>query len=289
MVGLYLNPPEQALVLSCDEKSQIQALNRTQPGLAMKRGRAGTITHDYKRHGTTTLFATLNTLDGRVISMCQPRHRHTEWLKFLRLIERKTPKRLTLRRCTWSWTTAPPPSSGRAGLLAKHPRFVMHFTPPGASWRWTSRIHEEWTRNLAASRPELGPRLEALVELMNASVPDCLVVRYEELIEGLVLPDPGDRHVLAAAIAGHADAIVTFNLRDFPTHALEPYGIEALHPDDFVLNQLELQPLKALVAIKKMRTRLRRPAQTPDELVATFERVGLPASASHLQHARGLI
>ena len=90
VVGLYLNPPEHALVLSCDEKSQIQALNRTQPGLPMKRGRAGTMTHDYKRHGTTTLFAALNTLDGSVISMCQPRHRHSEWLKFLRLIDRKT-------------------------------------------------------------------------------------------------------------------------------------------------------------------------------------------------------
>ena len=91
VVGLYLNPPEHALVLSCDEKSQIQALNRTQPGLPMKTGRAGTVTHDYKRHGTTTLFAALNTLDGRVISICQPRHRHAEWLKFLRLIDRKTP------------------------------------------------------------------------------------------------------------------------------------------------------------------------------------------------------
>ena len=98
VVGLYLNPPEHALVLSCDEKSQIQALNRTQPGLPMKRGRAGTVTHDYMRHGTTTLFAALNTLDGSVISMCQPRHRHSEWLKFLRLINRSTPKHLSRKR-----------------------------------------------------------------------------------------------------------------------------------------------------------------------------------------------
>ena len=83
VVGFYLEPPDKALVLSCDEKSQIQALNRTQPGLPMKRGRAGTMTHDYKRNGTTTLFAALNTLDGTVISMCQDRHRHEEWLKFL--------------------------------------------------------------------------------------------------------------------------------------------------------------------------------------------------------------
>jgi transposase len=98
VVGLYMNPPEHALVLSCDEKSQIQALNRTQPGLPMKPGRAGTMTHDYKRDGTTTPFAALNTLDGTVISMCQDRHRHEEWLKLLRLIDRKTPNHSHLLR-----------------------------------------------------------------------------------------------------------------------------------------------------------------------------------------------
>lgn len=132
VVGLYLNPPEHALVLSCDEKSQIQALNRTQPGLPMKRGRAGTFTHDYKRHGTTTLFAALNTLDGSVISMCQPQHRHGEWLKFLRLIDRKTPKHLTLHLIVDNYATHKHPAVQE--WLAKHPRFVMHFTPTGASW-----------------------------------------------------------------------------------------------------------------------------------------------------------
>lgn len=132
VVGLYMSPPERALVLSCDEKSQIQALNRTQPGLPMKRGRAGTVTHDYKRHGTTTLFAALNTLDGSVISMCQPRHRHTEWLKFLRLIDRQTPKHLSLHLIVDNYAT-----HNHADVkkwLAKHPRFVMHFTPTSASW-----------------------------------------------------------------------------------------------------------------------------------------------------------
>lgn len=132
VVGLYLNPPEHALVLSCDEKSQIQALNRTQPGLPMKTGRAGTFTHDYKRHGTTTLFAALNTLDGSVISMCQPRHRHTEWLKFLRLIERKTPKHLALHLIVDNYATHKHPQV--QAWLAKHARIVMHFTPTGASW-----------------------------------------------------------------------------------------------------------------------------------------------------------
>ena len=132
VVGLYANPPERALVLSCDEKSQIQALDRTQPGLPMKAGRAGTATHDYKRHGTTTLFAALNTLDGSVISMCQARHRHTEWLKFLQLIERSTPKHLTLHLIADNYATHNHPKAKR--WLARHPRFVMHFTPTSASW-----------------------------------------------------------------------------------------------------------------------------------------------------------
>lgn len=132
VVGLYLSPPEHAIVLSCDEKSQIQALNRTQPGLPMKRGRAGTVTHDYERHGTTTLLAALNTLDGSVISMCQPRHRHAEWLRFLRLIDRKTPKGLTLHLIVDNYATHNHPEV--KNWLAKHPRFVMHFTPTGASW-----------------------------------------------------------------------------------------------------------------------------------------------------------
>jgi transposase len=132
VVGLYMNPPEHALVLSCDEKSQIQALNRTQPGLPMKRGRAGTVTHDYKRHGTTTLFAALNTLDGSVISMCQPRHRHTEWLKFLRLINRSTPRHLGLHLVVDNYATHSHPEVQK--WLARHPRFVMHFTPTSASW-----------------------------------------------------------------------------------------------------------------------------------------------------------
>lgn len=155
--------------------------------------------------------------------------------------------------------------------------------------RWTARIHEEWVRNLSRNRPELRAQLGALVELMNRSVPDCLVENYEGLIAGLVLPDPDDRHVLAAAIAGHADAIVTFNLKDFPADALDAHQIEAIHPDDFMLNQLELRPYEALAAVKKMRARLNRPPQTAAELIATLERSGLPATATHLRQAQALI
>jgi transposase len=147
IVGLYLNPPEHALVFSCDEKSQIQALDRTQPGLPMKPGRAGTMTHDYKRNGTTTLFAALNVLDGTVTSICQQQHRHEEWLKFLRLIERKTPKGLTVHLIVDNYATHKHPEV-QAWLL-KHPRFVMHFTPTSASWL---NMVERFFRDLSENR-----------------------------------------------------------------------------------------------------------------------------------------
>src|SRR3972149_1058344 len=132
VVGLYLNPPDKAIVLCVDEKSQIQALQRTQPGLPMKKGRCGTMTHDYKRHGTTTLFAALNTLDGRVIGECMPRHRHQEFLRFLRRLDRNFPKDLDLHLIVDNYGTHKQPKVKQ--WLAKHPRFVLHFSPTSASW-----------------------------------------------------------------------------------------------------------------------------------------------------------
>ena len=132
IVGLYLSPPEHAIVLCCDEKSQVQALDRTQPGLPLKKGRAATMTHDYKRNGTTTLFAALNVLDGQVIAQCQQRHRHTEWLKFLKQIERETPKDKALHLIVDNYATHKHPVV--RNWLDKHPRFHMHFTPTSASW-----------------------------------------------------------------------------------------------------------------------------------------------------------
>jgi transposase len=132
IVGLYMSPPEHALVLCCDEKSQVQALDRTQPGLPLKKGRAATMTHDYKRHGTTTLFAALNVLDGQVIAQCQQRHRHTEWLKFLRQIDRETPKGKALHLIADNYATHKHPVV--QAWLDKHPRFHMHYTPTSASW-----------------------------------------------------------------------------------------------------------------------------------------------------------
>jgi transposase len=132
IVGLYLDPPEHALVLCCDEKTQIQALDRTQPGLPMKRGRGQTMTHDYKRNGVTTLFAALNMVTGQVLSMTEQLHRHQEWLRFLKLIDRQTPKNKALHLVVDNYATHKHPEV--QAWLAKHPRFHMHFTPTSSSW-----------------------------------------------------------------------------------------------------------------------------------------------------------
>jgi len=132
VVGLYLSPPEHAIVLSCDEKSQIQALDRTQPGLPLKKGRCGTMTHDYKRNGTTTLFAALNTLNGKVIGTCMQRHRHQEWIKFLRLIDQSTPSDKQIHLIADNYSTHKHPKV--KAWLARHRRFTVHFTPTSASW-----------------------------------------------------------------------------------------------------------------------------------------------------------
>jgi transposase len=151
IVGLYLSPPEHALVLCCDEKSQVQALDRTQPGLPLKPGRARTMTHDYKRHGTTTLFAALNVLDGKVIGRCQPRHTHAEWLKFLRQIDRETPQDKSLHLIADNYATHKHPAV--QNWLAKHPRFHMHFTPTSASWL---NMVERFFRDLTTERLQRG-------------------------------------------------------------------------------------------------------------------------------------
>jgi transposase len=143
VVGLYLNPPEKALVLCVDEKSQIQALDRTQASLPMKRGRAGTMTHDYKRNGTTTLFAALNTLNGSVIGQCLPRHRHQEFLKFLRKLDRELPEELELHLILDNYRTHK--HANVDAWLERHPRFHLHFTPTSSSWL---NLVERWFREL---------------------------------------------------------------------------------------------------------------------------------------------
>ena len=151
IIGLYLNPPEHALVLCADEQSQIQALDRTQPGLPLKKGRCGTMTHDYKRHGTATLFAALSTLDGTVISMCDDRHRHQEWLKFLRVIDALTPPDKELHLIADNYATHKHPKVQK--WLARHPRFHVYFTPTSSSWL---NMVERFFRDLTAQRLRRG-------------------------------------------------------------------------------------------------------------------------------------
>jgi len=147
VVGLYLRPPENAIVLSVDEKSQIQALDRTQPGLPLKKGRCGTMTHDYKRHGTTTLFAALEMASGKLIGKCMKRHRHQEWLKFLKLIDGQTPAHLDLHLIADNYSTHKHPKV--KAWLGKHPRFHMHFVPTSSSWL---NIVERWFRDITTKR-----------------------------------------------------------------------------------------------------------------------------------------
>src|ERR1700730_1264502 len=132
VVGLYVDPPAHAIVLSFDEKSQIQALDRTQPGFAMKKGRAGTMTHDYKRHGTTTLFAAFNVLDGTVIGRNMQRHRHQEFVRFLNTAEAQVPVRMAIHAVVDNYATHKHPKGQK--WLARHPRWTFHFTPTSASW-----------------------------------------------------------------------------------------------------------------------------------------------------------
>jgi transposase len=171
VVGLYLSPPEHALVLSCDEKSQIQALDRTQPTLPMKKGRGATMTHDYVRHGTTTLFAALSTLDGKVISTCMKRHRHQEWIKFLQLIDEQTPADKELHLIVDNYATHKHPKVLK--WLKRHPRFHMHFTPTSASWlNMVERFFRDLTskrlrRGIFTSVDQLVAAIEAYIEQTN--------------------------------------------------------------------------------------------------------------------------
>ncbi len=173
VVGLYLNPPEKAIVLSMDEKSQIQALDRTQASLPMKKGRAGTMTHDYKRHGTTTLFAALDVLTGTVIGECLPRHRHTEFLKFLRTIDREVPKGLQVHLILDNYSTHKHENVKK--WLAKHPRFHLHFTPTSSSWlnlieRWFGKLTDKAIRRgIFHSVPDLVAAIETYLTVNNES------------------------------------------------------------------------------------------------------------------------
>ena len=200
IVGLYLDPPDKALVLCVDEKSQIQALDRSQPGLPMKKGRAGTMTHDYKRNGTTTLFAALDVATGRVIGECMKRHRHQEFLRFLRTIDRNTAKGLGLHLVVDNYATHK--HAKVKAWLKRHPRFHLHFTPTSASWinqveRFFGLITEDAIRRgVFRSVADLNAAIEHYLEHHNAdpkpfvwtaSAPDILkkVARGRQVLESV--------------------------------------------------------------------------------------------------------
>ena len=156
--------------------------------------------------------------------------------------------------------------------------------------KWTQQIEHEWVENLLANRNDL--RREQLAQtctLMRQAVSDCLIEHYEKFIPLVNLPDENDRHVLAAAIGGHADTIVTFNLKDFPQKSLDAFGIEAVHPDDFIMNQMELSQPVAIAAVKAMRARLKNPPRSAEEFIATIEDCQLPLTAAFLRKWQRLI
>ncbi|MCW5655485.1 PIN domain-containing protein [Hydrogenophaga sp.] len=155
--------------------------------------------------------------------------------------------------------------------------------------RWTTRIEAEWTKVLLANKPGTEEKIAYAVEQMREAIPDCLVLDYESLIEGQTLPDPNDRHVLAAAIRGNADAIVTFNVKDFPETVLDTFDIELQTPDQFVLNQIMLHPPRALGALKRMRARWERPQMSAEAMVNLLEQRQFAQTAAHLRDVLVLI
>ena len=171
MVGLYLNSPEQAIVLCVDEKSQIQALDRTQPGLPMKKGRCGTMTHDYKRNGTTTLFAALEMLQGQVIGQCYQRHRHQEFLRFLRTLNQEFPGEVPLHLIVDNYGTHK--HANVRAWLKRHPRFVLHFVPTSSSWlnlveRWFAVLDDKAIRRgVFRSVEDLKAAIQAFLTVWN--------------------------------------------------------------------------------------------------------------------------
>lgn len=156
--------------------------------------------------------------------------------------------------------------------------------------KWTSEIEQEWTGNLLANRPDLDPALlQRTCELMHAAAPDWKVEGYGDLVAGLTLPDADDRHVVAAAIRGHADCIITTNLKDFPSEYLSQFDLEVFHPDDFIVLQLDLDPLRALKQLKGMRQRLRNPAMDVGQFIQAFVNAGLVRTAARLAEAAELL
>ena len=155
--------------------------------------------------------------------------------------------------------------------------------------KWTDRIHQEWMSSLVKDRPEIEKRIQQTRRLMDAAIPDALVRHYESLIDGITLPDPRDRHVLAAAIKCGAQIIVTANLKDFPQEYLSPYGVEALHPDEFIEHQFGLNQGVVIACAKRIRARLLNPEKSADQYLGILSSSRLPVTADLLQEFKELI
>lgn len=188
IIGVYLTPPQNAIVLCVDEKSQIQALDRTQPGLPLKPGRCGTFTHDYKRHGTTTLFAALQVAEGRVIGECYQRHRHQEFLRFLKRLDRELPSGKALHLILDNYGTHGHPKVRE--WLARHPRFVLHFIPTSSSWlnlveRWFAELTQKSVRRGSFhSVDDLEQAIAAFLDAWNANpTPFVWTASVEKILE----------------------------------------------------------------------------------------------------------
>jgi transposase len=188
VVGLYLNPPERALVLCADEKSQIQALDRTQKSLPMYPGRCGTLTHDYKRNGTTSLFAAIDMIEGKIIGKCMERHRHQEWIKFLKLIDAQTPPELELHLIIDNYRTHKHEKVQR--WLKKHKRFHMHFIPTSSSWlnlieRWFRELtQKQIRRGVFRTVDELNAVIESYIAAHNQNpAPFVWTAKAEDILE----------------------------------------------------------------------------------------------------------
>lgn len=148
--------------------------------------------------------------------------------------------------------------------------------------KWTDNIHEEWSSNLLEKRPELSGKLDRTISLMNSALPDAMIEGFEGIIDSLYLPDRNDRHVLAAAICGRCDAIVTFNLKDFPEKYLKQFNIEVLHPDEFIFHQLGLNQANVLISVQQCRKRLKNPELNADQYLEMLDRQGLSLTVSEL-------
>lgn len=197
------------------------------------------------------------------------------------------------RNSTWATRVASPVALYDACVLYPAPLrdLLMHLALVGACQaKWSELIHDEWTRNVLANRPDL--RAEQLARtrvLMNAHALDAVVTNFESLIPTVTLPDPNDRHVLAAAITGRAEVIVTYNLQDFPAEALAPYGLEALHPDVFITQLLDLDARAVCLAINRQRSSLRNPPKTVQEMLALYLNQRLDKTVARLEGLSDLL